>query len=139
MSRSRLLCASLLLGVVASPARADFRVFEENAPGEREERSEEAEEVGLDDGLAFEGPVAIAESIPPAGQPGKHVVHVVFAADLGERSLDGAVSSDAAVRGHRLFHPADLDGLVMHPPIQRFLQEWRPGDPCRSLGGLWQP
>jgi hypothetical protein len=45
MSRSRLLCASLLLGVVASPARADFRVFEENAPGEREERSEEAEEV----------------------------------------------------------------------------------------------
>jgi ADP-ribose pyrophosphatase YjhB (NUDIX family) len=98
-----------------------------------------AEEVGLDDGLEFEGPVAIAESIPPAGQPGKHVVHVVFAADLGERSLDGAVSSDAAVRGHRLFHPADLDGLVLHPPIHRFLREWRPGDPCTALGGLWQP
>ena len=98
-----------------------------------------AEEIGLERGLAFEGPVAIAESIPPAGAPGKHVVHVVFAADLGERSLDAAVSTDAAVRGHALFAPAELDGLVLHPPIQRFLQAWRPGDPCRALGGLWQP
>lgn len=103
-------------------------------------RRELAEEVGIRDDLSFEGPVAIVESIPPdRATPGKHVVHVVFAADLGDRSLEHVTSVDAAVRGHRVFAPDELDGIVLHPPIQRFLQRWRPGDPSAYLGRLWAP
>ena len=103
-------------------------------------RRELAEEVGLVEGLSFEGPVAIVESIPPERTPpGKHVVHIVFAADLGDRSLEGVSSVDVAVRGHRLFDPEELDEIVVHPPIQRFLQRWRPGDPSTYLGRLWVP
>ncbi len=71
--------------------------------------------------------------------PGKHVVHVVFAADLGDRSLAAVRSTDEAVRGHRLFSPGDLGDVVLHPPIQRFLRHWRPGDPSAYLGRLWAP
>ena len=103
-------------------------------------RRELREEVGLADDLVFEGPIAIAESFPPdRNSPGKHVVHVLFAADLGERSLEHVSATDQAVRGHRLFAPADLDEVVVHPPIQRFLQRWRPGDPSAYLGRLWVP
>jgi hypothetical protein len=28
---------------------------------------------------------------------------------------------------------------VLHPPIQRFLRRWRPGDPLVYLGTLWAP
>jgi hypothetical protein len=48
-------------------------------------------------------------------------------------------SKDAAVRGHRLFDVAELDEIVLHPPIQRFLARWRPGDPVVYLGPLWAP
>lgn len=103
-------------------------------------RRELVEEVGLHDELSFEGPVAIVESIPPdRGGPGKHVVHIVFAVDLGDRSLEHVSSVDSAVRGHRLFGPDDLDDIVLHPPIQRFLRRWRPGDPSAYLGRLWVP
>ena len=99
-----------------------------------------AEEVGLVGDLSFEGPVAIVESIPPERtSPGKHVVHIVFAADLGDRSLEHVSSLDTAVRGHRLFGADDLDDIVLHPPIQRFLRRWRPGDPSAYLGRLWVP
>ena len=71
-------------------------------------RRELAEEVGLVEGLSFEGPVAIVESIPPERTPpGKHVVHIVFAADLGDRSLEGVSSVDVAVRGRFLIHDVD--------------------------------
>jgi hypothetical protein len=43
------------------------------------------------------------------------------------------------VRGHRLFAPDELDEVVLHPPIQRFLQRWTPGDPAVYLGELWAP
>lgn len=106
-------------------------------------RRELAEEVGLDGGageLSFEGPIAIAESFPPdRNRPGKHVVHVVFACDLGDRSLEHVHATDAAVRGHRLFDPGELDEVTLHPPIQRFLQRWRSGDPSAYLGRLWAP
>jgi ADP-ribose pyrophosphatase YjhB (NUDIX family) len=99
-----------------------------------------AEEVGIDDELPVEGPVAVADSIAPhADSGGKHVVHIIFAGDLGARSLEAVTSRDAAVRGHRLFAPADLTGIVVHPPIQRFLTRWRPGDPVVYLGALWVP
>jgi ADP-ribose pyrophosphatase YjhB (NUDIX family) len=97
-----------------------------------------AEECGIDDELPLEGPVAIVDSIAPGyGADGRHVVHIIFAADLGGRSLEAVTSQDAAVRGHRLFDIGELEGIVLHPPIQRFLRRWQPGDPAVYLGALW--
>jgi 8-oxo-dGTP diphosphatase len=99
-----------------------------------------SEEIGIDDELPLEGPVAIVDSIAPVRSfAPKHVVHIIFAGDLGGRSLEAVTSRDAAVRGHRLFAVGDLDGVVLHPPIQRFLQRWQPGDPAVYLGALWAP
>jgi ADP-ribose pyrophosphatase YjhB (NUDIX family) len=99
-----------------------------------------AEETGLLEGgdeLPLEGPVLIVESISPEQSLwSKHVVHVVFAGEL-TGSLIEVVSRDEAVRGHRLFDVDDLDGVVVHPPIQRFLRRWQPGDSCVYLGAVW--
>jgi 8-oxo-dGTP diphosphatase len=98
------------------------------------------EEVGIKEELPVEGPVAIVDSIAPQRSfAAKHVVHIIFAGDLGARSLEAASSQDAAVRGHRLFSVGELDEIVLHPPIQRFLTRWRPGDPVVYLGPLWVP
>jgi len=98
------------------------------------------EEIGIDEDVPVEGPVAIVDSIAPVRSfAAKHVVHIIFAGDLGGRSLDAATSHDAAVRGHRLFAVDELDGIVLHPPIQRFLRRWQPGDPAVYLGALWVP
>jgi len=97
------------------------------------------EEVGLEDEVPLEGPVALVDSISPDQHYAKHVVHIIFAGDLSGRSLERVTSHDAAVRGHRLFDPAELDGIVVHPPIQRFLRRWEPGDPAVYLGALWAP
>ena len=103
-------------------------------------RRELAEEVGIDDLLPLEGPVALVDSIGPARTfPTKHVVHIIFSGDLGGRSLEAVTSVDAAVRGHRLFARGELDDVVVHPPIQRFLARWQPGDPSVYLGALWAP
>jgi 8-oxo-dGTP diphosphatase len=99
-----------------------------------------SEELGLDEEIPVEGPVCIAESIAPKEAPSaKHVVHIVFAGDLSGRSLESVRSEDGAVRGHRLFSLDDLDSIVLHPPIQRFLRRWQPGDPLAYLGTLWAP
>jgi 8-oxo-dGTP diphosphatase len=98
------------------------------------------EEIGIDEELPVEGPVAIVDSIAPVRSfTAKHVVHIIFAGDLGGRSLEAVTSQDAAVRGHRLFAHDELDGVVLHPPIQRFLRRWQPGDPAVYLGALWVP
>jgi 8-oxo-dGTP diphosphatase len=98
------------------------------------------EEVGIEEELPVEGPVAIVDSIAPQRSfAAKHVVHIVFAADLGKRSLEAAFSVDEAVRGHRMFGVGELDEIVLHPPIQRFLARWRPADPVVYLGPLWAP
>ena len=98
------------------------------------------EEIGIDEELPVEGPVAIVDSIAPVRSfAAKHVVHIIFAGDLGGRSLEAVTSQDAAVQGHRLFGVDDLDGIVLHPPIQRFLRRWQPGDPAVYLGALWVP
>ena len=103
-------------------------------------RRELAEEIGIDEDVPVEGPVAIVDSIAPKRSlVGKHVVHIIFAGDLAGRSLEALRSEDVAVRGHRLFSVDDLDGVVLHPPIQRFLRRWRPGDPVAYLGALWVP
>ena len=98
------------------------------------------EEIGLGEDVPVEGPVAIVDSIAPQKSfAAKHVVHIIFAGDLGDRSLERVTSQDAAVRGHRLFTVAELDEIVLHPPIQRFLTRWRPADPVVYLGPLWAP
>jgi ADP-ribose pyrophosphatase YjhB (NUDIX family) len=98
------------------------------------------EETGIGGGgkeIPLEGPVAIVESISPErSRWSKHVVHVVFAAELGG-SLSDVVSHDTAVRGHRVFRLGELDDVVVHPPINRFLALWQPGDPCVYLGARW--
>ena len=89
--------------------------------------------------LPLEGPVAIVDSIAPYSSPvRKHVVHVIFAADISG-SLEDVASEDAAVGNHRLFRPAELEDLVLHPPIHRFLRRWQPGDPAVYLGEMWVP
>jgi len=99
-----------------------------------------AEEVGVVDEIPVEGPVAIVDSIAPVRSfAAKHVVHIIFSGDLEGRSLEAVTSKDAAVRGHRLFDVTELDEVVLHPPIQRFLARWRPGDPVVYLGALWVP
>ncbi len=96
------------------------------------------EELGLVEDLPLEGPVAVCDSIAPGAGPGrKHVVHIIFAGYLGGRSLEAVTSRDAAVRGHRLFGMDELVGLPLHPPIQRFLERWQPGDPTVYLGAMW--
>ena len=99
-----------------------------------------SEETGIEEDLPLEGPVAVVDSISPSGAPkAKHVVHIIFAGHLGRRSLEAVTSRDAAVRGHRLFSVDELFGLSLHPPIQRFLARWQPGDPVVYLGALWAP
>lgn len=96
------------------------------------------EEVGIEP-PAVEGPIAIVDSIAPERSlVSKHVVHIIFAGDL-DGSLESVTSQDDAVSGHRLFGFDELDGVVLHPPIQRFLQRWRSGDPAVYLGALWSP
>ena len=98
-----------------------------------------AEEVGIEDEIPVEGPVAIVDSIAPVRSfAAKHVVHIIFAGEL-EGSLERVSSTDDAVRGHRLFALDELAGIVLHPPIQRFLQRWQSGDPAAYLGALWTP
>ena len=89
--------------------------------------------------LTLEGPVALVDSIAPDASPSrKHVVHVIFAADI-TGSLEEVASRDEAVRGHRAFSLQELDSISLHPPIQRFLQRWQPGDPAVYLGEMWAP
>jgi ADP-ribose pyrophosphatase YjhB (NUDIX family) len=90
--------------------------------------------------LPLEGPVALVDSIAPDSSPvRKHVVHVIFATDVMDDSLEAVASEDEAVGGHRLFRPSELEGIPLHPPIQRFLQRWQPGDPAVYLGEMWVP
>ncbi len=96
------------------------------------------EELGLSDDLPLEGPIAVAESIAPDWSAGeRHIVHIVFAADLSHRSLEDVAPQDAAIRGTSLFTVEELEEVVVHPPIKRFLTRWRPGDPAAYLGSIW--
>ncbi len=96
-----------------------------------------AEECGLE-GVTLEGPIAIVESIaPPSLRPRKHVVHVIFYADVSGRSLEDVASVDGTIHGHRLMNAGELAAVDLRPPIHRFLERWRPGDPFVHLGELW--
>jgi 8-oxo-dGTP diphosphatase len=101
-------------------------------------RRELREELGVEADVQFEGPVAIVDSIAPKTLiSNKHVVHIIFAADLSHRSLDDVETKDAAIKGARLFSNEELEDVVLHPPIKRFLSRWESGDPAVYLGALW--
>ena len=101
-------------------------------------RRELREELSIEANAQFEGPVAIVDSIAPRGAlVRKHVVHIIFTTDLSHRSLHDVETRDAAVRGARLFALDELEDVVVHPPIKRFLARWQPGDPAVYLGALW--
>jgi 8-oxo-dGTP diphosphatase len=102
-------------------------------------KRELGEELGTDwDDLRLEGPIAIVDSIAPRWTLAKkHVIHIIFAADVSGRSLHDVEPQDAAVRDARLFSIEELEEIVLHPPIKRFLARWEPGDPAVYLGALW--
>src|SRR5437763_16802088 len=67
-------------------------------------RRELREELGIEADVQFEGPVALVDSIAPKTTlERKHVVHVIFAADLSHRSLNDVGTREAAVTGAHLF------------------------------------
>ncbi len=101
------------------------------------ELREETGLLGPGEELPLEGPILLADSISPErSRFDKHVVNILFAGDL-HGSLISAASADMAVQGHRLFALDELDDVSLHPPIQRFLRRWQPGDPCVYLGRVW--
>ena len=66
------------------------------------------EEVGIEDEIPVEGPIALIDSISPERAfLTKHVVHIIFAGDLSGRSLEAVTSAGRggarppAVRAHR--------------------------------------
>ena len=98
------------------------------------------EEVGIEDEIPVEGPVALVDSISPQRAfAAKHVVHIIFAGDLSGRSLEAVTSRTPPCAAIGSSIPPDLDDVVLHPPIQRFLRRWEPGDPAVYLGSLWAP
>jgi ADP-ribose pyrophosphatase YjhB (NUDIX family) len=89
-------------------------------------------------------PLALVESISPDGGAHRHVVHVIFAASAPEAAEPA--SNDPAVRELAWFGGAELNGIVMHPPIGDLLQRWLstfahglPADwpPLESTGIRW--
>jgi ADP-ribose pyrophosphatase YjhB (NUDIX family) len=100
-------------------------------------RRELREEVDLE-GLGIEGPIGIVESIAPGGSGSRrHIVHVVFSAALPDAGLELIEASDGAIRNLRLFRLEELGDVDLRPPIRRFVQRWRPGDPFVYLGSVW--
>src|SRR3954467_12926466 len=100
-------------------------------------RRELREELGVEADVQFEGPVAIVDSIAPKTLiSNKHVVPIIFSADLSHRSLDDVETKDAAIKGARLFSNGELEDVVLPPPIKRFLSRWQPGDPAVYRGAL---
>ena len=91
----------------------------------------------------MEGPIAIVDSISPArAQATKHVVHIIFSADLGGRSLEAVTSADAAVRGHRLFGLGELErdrAAPADPALSGPLAARRPDGLSRPVVGPVAP
>ena len=62
-------------------------------------RRELREELAIDADVQFEGPVALVDSIAPRSVlTRRHIVHIIFAADLSHRSLNDVETRDAAVK-----------------------------------------
>ena len=100
-------------------------------------RREFAEECGLAV-RSLQGPIAMAETIPPADVPdGRHILHMIFALDPSPHGNEQPTSVDSAVLGHAFVDRSRLHELELRPPIHDFLVGYRPGDPFVSLGRMW--
>ena len=102
-------------------------------------RRELREELAIEADVQFEGPVALVDSIAPRSVlTRRHIVHIIFAADLSHRSLNDVETRDAAVKGARLFSREeleDVDGAPADQAVPRTLAAGRPGRlPRRPLG-----
>lgn len=82
------------------------------------------------------GPIALAETIPPDGTSGRHILHVVFHVRAESVTTDPR-GGDEAVLGLRLTPRAEVRTLDLRPPMFDFLETYRPGDAFVSLGRLW--
>ena len=95
----------------------------------------------IGDDLTFEGPVAVVDSIAPKRA-------FVGEARRSHHLRRRSVRALARARSPRPTRPSADTGsstrpsstsVVLHPPIQRFLGRWQPGDPAVYLGALWAP
>ena len=101
-------------------------------------RRELPEELAIEADVQFEGPVAVVDSIAPRWRWRAATSSTSSSrADLSNRSLEDVETRDAAIKGARLFSRDELEDVVVHPPIKRFLARWQPGDPAVYLGALW--
>ena len=99
-------------------------------------RRELREECAIEEAM-ITGPIAIAESIAPPGDPsGKHIIHILFAVEV-EASLEHVRTDDAAIRNLRLVPLEEIADLDLRPPIHRFVARFEPGDPFVSIGPVW--
>ena len=100
------------------------------------------EELGCDR-CAVAEPAALVESIAPESHPsGRHVVHLVFRVDVADP--DGLVTghaarTDPAVQEVRWVDREEVLRLPLHPPIAKYLSEYRPGGDFQYFGSLWAP
>ena len=78
-------------------------------------------------------------SLPPSDPYRKHVVHVIFAADVTGSLEDVVLAGRRRARAPGVPRRASSTTITLHPPIQRFLQRWQPGDPAVYLGEMWVP
>lgn len=97
------------------------------------------EEIGLHEAEVSD-PVALIESIAPAGSgSGRHLIHIVFAAECTEENVQALKVGDPDVHELRLFSRRDLLTIPIHPPVAGFFAEWRPKTPFVHFGPLWAP
>jgi ADP-ribose pyrophosphatase YjhB (NUDIX family) len=100
-------------------------------------RRELEEECGIVP-TAVDGPIALAETIPPPDvADGRHILHMIFAVGLEATGAERLVSRDAAVLGHAFVERERLDDLDLRPPIHAYLRSYRPGDAFVALGRMW--
>ena len=120
-------------------------------PGRRRQRGETlvdalqrelAEEVGIDDDLPLEGPVAIVDSIAPGARASREARRPHHLRRRPRRPLarGGHLAGRGRARPPALRARASSTRSSLHPPIQRFLAALaarRPGRlPRRALGAL---
>lgn len=87
-------------------------------------------------------PIALAESVSPCSNYPKHVIHVIYAADLCQDVASRATPPaprDPAVLAAQFFTAGELAALALHPPVAdvlaRFLE--RLPQHMEYLGRLW--
>ena len=102
-------------------------------------RRELGEELGLwDDAACSKGRSRSPSRSRPTGGPATATSSTSSSAPTSpRRSLEDVETHDAAVRGLRLFSLDELEEIVLHPPMKRFVERWQPGDPSVYLGSLW--